>query len=113
MRFRQEAIGFVADIEAMFHQILVQPEDREALRFLWWENDDLSGEMAAYRTLKHLFGATSSPSVAFCLKKTAELHQGDFNATTVKTVERDMYVDDMMKHNGERQLIYHANQGSY
>jgi len=41
-RFRQEPIGVVADIEAMFHQVLVEPKDCDALRFLWWPNGDLS-----------------------------------------------------------------------
>ena len=33
-RFRQEAVGLVADVEAMFHQVNVVPEDCNALRFL-------------------------------------------------------------------------------
>ncbi|XP_068756283.1 uncharacterized protein [Montipora capricornis] len=74
-RFRQEPIGVVADIEAMFHQVLVEPKDCDALRFLCWPNGDLSQELEEYRMVKHLFGATSSPSIAnFCLKKTTELH---------------------------------------
>ena len=34
IRFRQEKVGLVADIEAMFHQVLVEPKDRDVLRFL-------------------------------------------------------------------------------
>ena len=33
-RFRQQPVGVVADIEAMFHQVLVEPKDCDALRFL-------------------------------------------------------------------------------
>ena len=33
-RFRQEAVVLVADVEAMFHQVNVVPEDCNALRFL-------------------------------------------------------------------------------
>ena len=48
--------------------------------------------------VKHLFGATSSPSVAnFCLRKTAQLHQEEFDKEVIETVNRDMYVDDIMK----------------
>ena len=73
-RFRQEPIGVVADIEAMFHQVLVEPKDWDALRLLRWPNGDLFRELEEYRMVKHLFGATSSLSIAnFCLKKTAEL----------------------------------------
>ena len=100
-RFRQETVGMVADIEAMFHQVLVDPKDCDTLRFLWWPNGDLTKEMEEYRMVKHLFGATSSPSVAnFCLRKTAQWHQEEFDAEVVETVKRNMYVDDMMKSTG-------------
>ena len=36
-RFRQETVGMVDDIEAMFHQVLVDPKDCDSLRFLWCE----------------------------------------------------------------------------
>ncbi len=83
----------------MFHQVLVEPQDCDALRFLWWPNADLSGEMEVYRMTRHLFGATSSPSVAnFCLRKTADDYKEEFDPSVVDTVKRNMYVlDDMMK----------------
>lgn len=50
-----------------------------------------------YRMVKHLFGATSPPSVAnFCLRKTAQLHEDEFNKEVIETVNCNMYVDDMM-----------------
>ena len=48
--------------------------------------------------VRHLFGATSSPSVAnFCLRKTADDHQDEFDPSVLDTIKRNMYVDDMMK----------------
>ena len=48
--------------------------------------------------MKHLFGATSSPScVNFCLQKTALTYQEKFEPDTIQTVMRNMYVDDLMK----------------
>ena len=38
IRFCQEPISMVADIEGMFHQVQVAPKDCQALRFLWWPN---------------------------------------------------------------------------
>ena len=35
-RFRKEPIAITVDIEAMFHQVKVPPEDSDLLRFLWW-----------------------------------------------------------------------------
>lgn len=39
-RFRREPIALMCGIEAMFYQVRVLPEDRDLLRFLWWENGD-------------------------------------------------------------------------
>ena len=98
IRFRQERIGLVSDIESMFHQVLVEPRDCDALRFFWWPNANLSGEMKEYRMVRHLFGATFSPSVAnFCLRKTTDDHQDEFDSSVLDTIKRNMYVDDMMK----------------
>ena len=46
-RFRKEKVTLVADIEAMYHQVKVRPEDHKYLQFLWCpgEND---GSVAEY-----------------------------------------------------------------
>ncbi|KAL9984440.1 hypothetical protein ACROYT_G006731 [Oculina patagonica] len=98
IRFRQEPVAMVADVEGMFHQVRVAPEDCHALRFLWWPNNDLSEDPVDYQVLVHLFGATSSPSCAsVSLKKTAADNQVEFDAETVDTVNRNFYVDDCLK----------------
>jgi hypothetical protein len=75
-RFREHPVALVADVEGMFHQVRVSPDDHDALRFLWWPNDDLSREPVDYCMQVHLFGSTSSPSCAsFCLRKTADDHK--------------------------------------
>ena len=40
IRFRQEAVGVICDIEQMFHCFYVNPEHRDVLRFLWFKNND-------------------------------------------------------------------------
>ena len=35
LRFRQERVALVADVEQMFHQVIVKPED-------WWEDSDFT-----------------------------------------------------------------------
>ena len=42
LRFRQEPVALMADVEKMFHQVKVEPSDCDALRFLWWEEGDLT-----------------------------------------------------------------------
>ena len=95
MRFRQEKFAIIADIESMFHQARVDPRDRDALRFLWWPNEELHSTPAEYKMTVHVFGATSSPSCAcFCLLRTAEDNKDTFPSEIVNTVKRNFYVDD-------------------
>ena len=37
-RFWKEPVAFMCDIEGMFHQVGVNKEHRNLLRFLWWED---------------------------------------------------------------------------
>ncbi|XP_013409147.1 uncharacterized protein LOC106172792 [Lingula anatina] len=97
LRFRQEKIAIVADIEQMYHQVRVHPDDRDALRFLWWPAGDLSKQPEEYQMLVHVFGATSSAScTVYALLKNAEDHGKDFDFQTVETVYRNFYVDDCL-----------------
>lgn len=41
LRFRQERIASVGNIEEMFFQALVDPQHRDLLRFLSWKDDNL------------------------------------------------------------------------
>ncbi len=92
LRFRQESVALMADVEQMFHQVRVAPDDCHALRFLWWEDGDY------HQMLVHLFGTTSSLCCAgFALKKAAKDFGGDCYAQTVHTVNHNFYVDDCLK----------------
>ena len=64
LRFRQEPIALMADIEAMFHQVRVTPDDSDVLRFLWWPDGDMNRPLEEFQMTVHLFGAVSSPSCA-------------------------------------------------
>ena len=97
-RFREEPVALVSDIEGMFNQVRAKPEDHDALRFLWWPDDDLKKEPIDYRMQVHLFGSTSSPRYAnFCLRKTADDHKDSFDEEVVRTVKRNFYGDDCLK----------------
>ena len=96
-RFREEPVAMMADIRGMFNQVMVAPEDRQYLGFLWWPEGELTAEPEAYTMNVHLFGATSSPScAAFCLKRTAEDHKTSYSAETIDAVNRSSYVDDFL-----------------
>ena len=90
IRFREEPIAIMADIEGMFHQVRVSPKDCDALRFLWWPENDFNKDPEDYKMLVHLFGATSSPSCAnFGLKQTADDNQEMFSEEAVRTLRRN------------------------
>ena len=98
IRFRQHPVAITADIKAMFHQVAVPEQDRDALRFLWWPDGDLSLIPQEFRMTRHVFGLTSSPSCAvFALQQTARDHASAFSFEAVTSVTKNFYVDDFMK----------------
>ena len=98
IRFRQERVAVMADIEAMFHQVKVPENYQDYLRFLWWPDGDTSLEPQDYQMTVHLFGATSSPSCAnFALRRTAVDNKDRFGEDACSTLQRNFYVDDMLK----------------
>ena len=97
MRFRMRRVCVMADIEAMFYQCHVSPQQQDVLRFLWWTNGDDSQPIGEYRLLVHVFGGTWSPAAAnYALHKTAADHGIDYSESTLKVLARDFYVDDLL-----------------
>ena len=41
LRFRENQVVVVGDIEAMYHQVLVSFHNRDDLRLLWWSDADV------------------------------------------------------------------------
>ena len=96
LRFRTHEVAVVADIEAMYYQIRLNEEDRDSVRFLW--QDDKSSEIDHYQMLVHILGATCSPCCAsYALKRTAKDNLQEFSKDTISTVEKDFYMDDLIK----------------
>ena len=95
-RFRQDKVAVMADIEGMFSQVRVPKDDRDLLRFLWWQNGDIEQPLIDHRMKVHVFGAVSSPSCAnFALKRAAQDQSDNFSDVT-STIHRNFYVDDCL-----------------
>ena len=84
----------MCDIQRMFHRFRVHPDDRDFLRFLWWEHGDTRQEPTEYRMKVHLFGAASSPGCAnYGLRHLARQHEAEFPRAS-RFIDRNFYVDD-------------------
>ncbi|XP_041470151.1 uncharacterized protein LOC121419759 [Lytechinus variegatus] len=97
LRFRQAPVAIMADVEAMFHQVKLDADERDVLRFLWWPGGKLDEVPRTYRMCVHLFGGTWSPSCcSFALRQTAKDFGDQCNTEAPKVVERNFYVDDCL-----------------
>lgn len=97
-RFREDPVAFMGDVESMFHQVTVPPEQYDYLRFLWWPDGNLDAELEEYQMVVHLFGAVSSPSIAnFALKQTASDNEEEHGTLVADTLRKNFYVDDCLR----------------
>ena len=94
LRFRQHPYAVSADIEGMFLQVGVLPEDPPSLRFLWRE--DPSEEVKVYQYVRHVFGSKDSPTCAnYALKRTAADNKSAF-LEEARCVDSNFYMDDYL-----------------
>ena len=85
----------MADIKPMFYQVLVPPHQR-SLRYLCWEESNLSKKVVEYQMCTHIFGGTSSPGCSnFALKRAATDNSDKFRQEAAKTLLRNFSVDDL------------------
>ena len=88
----------MCDTEQMFHQFKVNTEDRNYLRFLWWQDGNYWNDPIEMRMCVHLFGAASSPGCAnFGLKQVANDNEAEFGSSVASFLRHDFYVDDGLK----------------
>ena len=98
IRFRQERVAFMGDIEAMFYQVMIPEEQRCFVQFLWWLDGDYNKRLTEYEMCVHIFGGTSSPSCCnFALRKAATDGERELGTEASQTLIRNFYVDDLLK----------------
>ena len=94
LRFREHPYAFVADIQAMYYQVLIPEKDRNTLRFLWF-NDD--GDITEYRMTRYVFGGVwCASSSAFALRQVLK-DNIEIEKDVTDTILRSFYVDDCLK----------------
>ena len=99
VQFRQGTYAVTADISKAFHRIIVNPDDRKFLKFLWQNLE--TDELLTYQFKVVLFGATCSP---YLLQETLHTHLSQ-SAEGNKFREK-FYVDNYMNtYNNADELI--------
>lgn len=93
LRFRENRIGVASDIRKAFQMIEVAQQDRDFLRFLWWEDSERK-LVQVYRHKSVVFGLNCSP---FLLAAVLELHLKSVTRDRVELAQKllqSLYVDN-------------------
>ena len=92
LRFREQPIAVMADIEAMFMQISIREEDQAALRFLWFTGKSIR----QYQYTRLIFGAACSPTTAIFARKRSADDFATNDETTKQLIHDAFYMDDLI-----------------
>ena len=107
-RFRQHHFAVSADIEGMFLQVGVLPEDQPSLRFLWRE--DPTTDVVVHQYTRHIFGARDSPTCAnYALQRTAMDNQAMFPDAASAVLEK-FYMDDYLDSSEDPDIAFKMSQ---
>ena len=95
IRFRLHAVALVSDIEKAFLQLALQPSERDATRFLWFEDPDnmQTSKIEVWRFKRVPFGVIASP---FLLQATNSHHLAKYGTQTSNRIAKNIYVDNVI-----------------
>lgn len=96
LRFRQHAVAIRGDIRAMFHQVLLLPEDRPLLRFVW-RNMRREDQSEAYEWQVLPFDTTSRPCCATIALQRHVRNNLPGNEDVMQSIEQSFYVDNCLQ----------------
>ncbi|XP_037518262.1 uncharacterized protein LOC119395041 [Rhipicephalus sanguineus] len=98
LRFQCYLVAIIADMEKAFLQLEIQEPDRDAFRFLWFENVP-RGENDSIVEWRRTSVPFRSPSSPFLLMVTIHHHLdnvGGEQRTLSRTLKQSFYVDDLL-----------------
>ncbi|XP_046619726.1 uncharacterized protein LOC124304951 [Neodiprion virginianus] len=94
LRWRTHRFVIAADIEKMYRQILVHPDDRDLQRILWKTEEDQ--DPREYRLNTVTYGLACAPFLAIrTIRQLAHDEQANF-PLGASILQRDIYVDDIL-----------------
>ena len=95
VRFRKELVALVGEVSQMYHQLVLQAEDRPFHRFLWRDLDP-SRQPETYQFQRFIFGGCYCP---FCAQYVWQQHARDHKdlyPLAAEAVQNSCYMDDLM-----------------
>ena len=93
LRFRRFKIAFSCDIKDMFLQCGIVERDRDSLRVLWFNNNDIDNDIVEYKFKRLPYCLNCSMSMAdYCLRKT--VNDNVVRISAIEAVKSSVYVDD-------------------
>ena len=97
LRFRENPVAFVSDIEGMFTMFKVPMNQWRYLKFFWFDKNDPTKDLRVYNAKYHIFGAKSSPSVCnWGLKYVTTVNEAEKFPKAVPFLSKGFYMDDGM-----------------
>ncbi|XP_075234999.1 uncharacterized protein LOC142332439 [Lycorma delicatula] len=94
LRFCSHIYVMIADIEKMYRQILVEPQQTQYQLIFWRE--DSSQPIKTYRFLTVTYGTASAPFLATRTLKQLALHSVNTFPKAAEVILTDFYVDDVL-----------------
>ena len=98
LRFCEEPVALMANVEAMNHQLKVDPDGVDALRFSWYSDCNLTREPEEYHMTVQLFGGVWSASCTnYGLQRAVKDNSGASDPEVARSVEKNFKVDDLLE----------------
>ncbi|XP_011875597.1 PREDICTED: uncharacterized protein LOC105566304, partial [Vollenhovia emeryi] len=92
LRWRMHAFAFAADIEKMYRQIVIHPDDRHYQQILWSSTDS----PRSYQLCTVTYGLTCAPYLALRVLQQLATDEEDLHPQAANIVRTAIYVDDIL-----------------
>ncbi|KAL0883539.1 hypothetical protein ABMA27_015693 [Loxostege sticticalis] len=101
IKWRQYKIGYVADAEKMYRQILVCEEDQKYQKIIW--RDSPNKPLREYQLTTVTYGTKAAPFLALMTMKQLAKDEAHRYPEAAKALENNLYMDDLLhgQHNIE------------
>ena len=95
IRFRTHTIGLMADVEKMFLQVKLAPEDQYEHRYLW-RDLQINEPLKVYRMQRLTLGVNSSPFLVIATVHNHAKKYAEIFPDAAREILQNMYVDDCL-----------------